>query len=75
MNEHEYLDHLYKLASYDQAVANSTAKVVNKINKSAKASQSSARTVSPSKVAHAPGRKLSFKEAAEMAIRGESVER
>lgn len=74
ISEDDYLEYLYVLASKDQAVADETSKKIDKINKAAKASEPSARTVAPGKVATAPAGKVSFKQAAAAALRGERFE-
>jgi hypothetical protein len=74
MDEHEYLDTLYAVATRDVREANGVAKVISKINKAAAAAEPQARTVSPGKVANSPGRTLSFREAADLALKGQRVE-
>lgn len=73
MPEDEYLDLLYTVASKDQRVADDTAKTIEKIGKAAKASTTPGRTVPSAQVQNSPKR-MTFKEAAAMALRGERVE-
>jgi hypothetical protein len=74
MDEHEYLDTLYTLASRDGAEGDRTKKIVNRINKSTSSESDGSRAVDQSYVTRTPSKPPTFAEAAAAALRGERLE-
>lgn len=77
MTDIEYMEVLYREATHGISQAETTKKVVEKINRSAKSSEERTAGVSPERVAHAmpPPEKRGFRDAYEAAKRGEVWEK
>ena len=69
-----YVERLYFIASRKATSAESTKKVVKRINRAAAKSEKPESAVSGDKIVKKPGKNLDLKEAWEMAKRGEKLD-
>ncbi len=69
-----YMEDLYRLATHDISEADRTARVVNRLNKSAKEAEPRNSAVPESAVSPTSSKPLSLEESFDLAIQGKTVE-